>query len=104
VLLTGTPSGCALRVPPPMVRRLLQLLPERKFWNLFVAAQNRRPEYLQPGDRVTATIHSPDGTLDLGKQWRSASQLTTRTEPTESSTSKSMLETSVGIKLKVGLF
>jgi len=68
VLLTGTPSGCALRVPPPMVRRLLQLLPERKFWNLFVAAQSRRPEYLQPGDRVTATIHSPDGTLDLGKQ------------------------------------
>ena len=25
VLLTGTPSGCALRVPPPMVRRLLQI-------------------------------------------------------------------------------
>ena len=68
VLLTGTPSGCALRVPSPTVRRLLQLLPECKFWNLFVAAQNRRTEYLQPGDRVTATIHSPDGTIDLGKQ------------------------------------
>jgi 2-keto-4-pentenoate hydratase/2-oxohepta-3-ene-1,7-dioic acid hydratase in catechol pathway len=68
VLLTGTPSGCALRVPSPIVRRLLQLLPERKFWNLFVAAQSRRPEYLQPGDRVTATIQSPDGILDLGKQ------------------------------------
>ena len=34
VLLTGTPSGCALRVPPPAVRRVLQLLPERKFWKL----------------------------------------------------------------------
>jgi 2-keto-4-pentenoate hydratase/2-oxohepta-3-ene-1,7-dioic acid hydratase in catechol pathway len=35
VLLTGTPSGCALRVPLPMIRRILQLLPERKFWELF---------------------------------------------------------------------
>ena len=32
VLLTGTPSGCALRVPPPAVRRLMQLLPERALW------------------------------------------------------------------------
>ena len=40
VLLTGTPSGCALRVPPPMIRRFLQLLPERKFLETvrFVAA------------------------------------------------------------------
>jgi 2-keto-4-pentenoate hydratase/2-oxohepta-3-ene-1,7-dioic acid hydratase in catechol pathway len=29
VLLTGTPSGCALRVPPPAIRRIVQLLPER---------------------------------------------------------------------------
>jgi len=68
VLLTGTPSGCALRVPPPMVRKLLQLLPERKFWRLFVAAQSRRPEYLKPGDAMTATIRSADGRLDLGEQ------------------------------------
>ena len=68
VLLTGTPSGCALRVPPPMVRRILQLLPERKFWELFVSSQRRRPEYLKPGDRMTATIRSADGRLDLGEQ------------------------------------
>ena len=43
VLLTGTPSGCALRVPPAPVRRLLQLLPERQFWNFFIKAQRRRP-------------------------------------------------------------
>ncbi len=39
VLLTGTPSGCALRVPPPAVRRLIQLLPERAFWSLFLKSQ-----------------------------------------------------------------
>jgi len=68
VLLTGTPNGCALRVPPPMVRRVLQLLPERKFWELFVSSQRRRPEYLKPGDSVAATIRSVDGRLDLGEQ------------------------------------
>ena len=68
VLLTGTPSGCALRVPPPMIRRILQLLPERQFWRLFVSSQRRRQEYLQPGDLVTATIRSPDGRLNLGEQ------------------------------------
>lgn len=68
MLLTGTPSGCALRVPPPMVRRILQLLPERQFWELFVASQRRRPEYLKPGDAMTATIRSADGRLDLGEQ------------------------------------
>jgi 2-keto-4-pentenoate hydratase/2-oxohepta-3-ene-1,7-dioic acid hydratase in catechol pathway len=44
VLLTGTPSGCALRVPPAPIRRILQLLPERQFWNLFIKAQRRRPQ------------------------------------------------------------
>ena len=68
VLLTGTPSGCALRVPPPGVRRVLQLLPERSFWNLFLASQSRRPEYLKPGDRIKAAIRSRDGKIDLGEQ------------------------------------
>jgi 2-keto-4-pentenoate hydratase/2-oxohepta-3-ene-1,7-dioic acid hydratase in catechol pathway len=43
VLLTGTPSGCALRVPPPPIRRLLGLLPDRRFWALFLSSQSRRP-------------------------------------------------------------
>jgi 2-keto-4-pentenoate hydratase/2-oxohepta-3-ene-1,7-dioic acid hydratase in catechol pathway len=68
VLLTGTPSGCALRVPPAPIRRLLQLLPERQFWNLFVKAQRRRPQYLQPGDLINAQIYSADGRIDLGEQ------------------------------------
>ena len=68
VLLTGTPSGCALRAPPPMVRRVLQLLPEPQFWKLFIASQCRRPEYLKSGDTITATIRSADGRLGLGEQ------------------------------------
>ena len=68
VLLTGTPSGCALRVPPPAVRRLLGLLPERRFWGLFLSSQSRRPQYLQPGDIMNATIRSLDGHVDLGEQ------------------------------------
>ncbi len=68
VLLTGTPSGCALRVPPPPIRRILQLLPERRFWKLFLKAQARRAEYLQPGDRINAVIRSADGRIDLGEQ------------------------------------
>lgn len=66
VLLTGTPSGCALRVPPPAVRRLLQLLPERVFWKLFLSSQSRRPQYLKPGDRIAARIRGRD--IDLGEQ------------------------------------
>ena len=68
VLLTGTPSGCALRLPPAPVRRIVQLLPERQFWRLFLKAQRRRPQYLRPGDAVSARIFSADGRLDLGEQ------------------------------------
>ena len=68
LLLTGTPAGCALRVPPPPVRRLMQLLPERVLWKAFVKAQQKRATYLKPGDRMTLTIRSGDGRLDLGEQ------------------------------------
>jgi 2-keto-4-pentenoate hydratase/2-oxohepta-3-ene-1,7-dioic acid hydratase in catechol pathway len=68
VLLTGTPNGCALREPPPPARRLLQLLPERMLWKLFLNGQARRPQYLKPGDRISARIRSRDGAIDLGEQ------------------------------------
>jgi 2-keto-4-pentenoate hydratase/2-oxohepta-3-ene-1,7-dioic acid hydratase in catechol pathway len=69
VLLTGTPAGCALRAPPPLVRRLMQaVLPEPRLWETFTRLQAKRPEYLQPGDVVRATIASADGAIDLGEQ------------------------------------
>lgn len=69
VLLTGTPSGCALRVPKPLVRKLMQLLlPEQKFWAAFRSGQARSPKYLKPGDVMTLTIASADRVIDLGEQ------------------------------------
>jgi 2-keto-4-pentenoate hydratase/2-oxohepta-3-ene-1,7-dioic acid hydratase in catechol pathway len=69
VLLTGTPAGCALRIPPAPIRKLMQLvLPERKFWATFRKVQSRRPQYLKPGDVMTATIASADRVIDLGEQ------------------------------------
>jgi 2-keto-4-pentenoate hydratase/2-oxohepta-3-ene-1,7-dioic acid hydratase in catechol pathway len=68
VLLTGTPSGCALRLPRPRLRRILQILPERQLWKLFLKTQRRRSQYLKPGDRITARIWRQDGRIDLGEQ------------------------------------
>ncbi len=69
VLLTGTPAGCALRIPPAPLRKLMQLvLPEQKFWATFRKVQGRRPQYLKPGDLMTATIASADRVIDLGEQ------------------------------------
>lgn len=69
VLLTGTPAGCALRIPPPLVRKLMQLLlPEQKFWGVFKKVQGKNPKYLQPGDVISATIASADRVIDLGEQ------------------------------------
>ncbi len=69
VLLTGTPTGCALRLPRPFVRKFLQFaLPENQFWNAFRNGQSRRSQYLRAGDVITASIRSDDGVIDLGEQ------------------------------------
>ena len=68
VLMTGTPSGCALGVPAPAVVKLSALLPEARKWAIFVKMQQRRPQYLQIGDHMDATIVSADGQIDLGRQ------------------------------------
>ena len=69
ILLTGTPSGCAMLIPPYKVRKLLQfVLSDQKFWSTFKTAQGKRKEYLQPGDVMTATIASADRAVDLGEQ------------------------------------
>ncbi|HMX57333.1 MAG TPA: fumarylacetoacetate hydrolase family protein, partial [Leptospiraceae bacterium] len=71
VLLTGTPSGCALRVPGQWQQRIASLLSEPKKWELFLRGQLKRREYLKPGDQVESSIRTTDGSIDLGVQrWK----------------------------------
>jgi 2,4-didehydro-3-deoxy-L-rhamnonate hydrolase len=68
LLLTGTPGGVALHPPNATVQRIVGLLPEAKKWEMFVRGQARSSAYLKRGDRVTASIRTDDGALDLGTQ------------------------------------
>jgi 2-keto-4-pentenoate hydratase/2-oxohepta-3-ene-1,7-dioic acid hydratase in catechol pathway len=68
LVLTGTPGGVGMRLPPGWVQRLVGLLPDRRRWELFVRSQRRTGRYLSPGDVVEATIRTPDGSIDLGTQ------------------------------------
>ncbi|PAY21972.1 hypothetical protein CEY15_16175 [Dietzia natronolimnaea] len=43
------------------------LLPEHVMWRLFIR-RNKDGPFLRPGDLVTASIRSGDGSLDLGAQ------------------------------------
>lgn len=68
VILTGTPGGVALAPPKKPLRAIAELLPEAVKWRMFVEGQAKSRRYLKPGDRVTATIRTPDGRIDLGTQ------------------------------------
>jgi 2-keto-4-pentenoate hydratase/2-oxohepta-3-ene-1,7-dioic acid hydratase in catechol pathway len=68
LLSTGTPAGCALRVPSPGRQRLAALLPDAIKWRMFMKMQVARSEYLKAGDVVEARIASSDGSIDLGLQ------------------------------------
>ncbi|MGW3108943.1 fumarylacetoacetate hydrolase family protein [Streptomyces sp. NPDC001100] len=68
LLLTGTPGGTALKAPPKAVEKLGALLPPAVKWKAFFKSQAKNPHYLRQGDRITATIATPDGRIDLGEQ------------------------------------
>jgi len=68
LVATGTPSGCALRIPPPRIQRVSALLPDAVRWKVFHKMQSKRRQYLQPGDLVESRIVSNDGVVDLGRQ------------------------------------
>ncbi|WP_017851338.1 fumarylacetoacetate hydrolase family protein [Leptospira interrogans serovar Szwajizak] len=68
VLLTGTPSGCALRAPGKFIQKIASILPEKVKWNLFIKGQEKRTQYLRPGDVIRSTIRSVDRRIDLGEQ------------------------------------
>jgi len=68
VVMTGTPNGCALSPPKPLLQKIAGLLPENKKWEMFKKMQGKRREFLQHGDVVETVITSRDGRIDLGKQ------------------------------------
>jgi 2-keto-4-pentenoate hydratase/2-oxohepta-3-ene-1,7-dioic acid hydratase in catechol pathway len=68
LVLTGTPGGTALQAPPAITAKIGGLLPTRLKWQVFFSREERNPNYLKPGDVITASISTPDGVLDLGMQ------------------------------------
>ncbi|KAA0098749.1 fumarylacetoacetate hydrolase family protein [Mycolicibacterium sp. P1-18] len=68
LVLTGTPSGTALKAPPKPIEMIGALLPPAVKWKAFFKRQAGNPKYLQHGDVVEATIATDDGALDLGAQ------------------------------------
>jgi 2,4-diketo-3-deoxy-L-fuconate hydrolase len=68
LISTGTPAGCALTVPSPLVQRFGALVSEKTKWEIFLKKQAARTQYLKAGDVVESHIVSRDGTLDLGVQ------------------------------------
>lgn len=68
IVLTGSPGGAAMTVPPAPLVKLLGLLPEKVKWKAFVKKQSGNPRYLKDGDQVESRIVSQDGKIDLGVQ------------------------------------
>ncbi len=68
VVLTGTPGGTALQAPPHVVELVAHFLPTAVKWKVFFDKQAQNPKYLRAGNRVTATIRTQDGAIDLGRQ------------------------------------
>ena len=69
LIATGTPAGCAAKAPGKLVYFVMNhvLSPATK-WKLFIKKGLANPLYLKPGDRMTASIRTDDGALDLGEQ------------------------------------
>lgn len=68
VLMTGTPSGCALGLPSTTLIKITGLLPEKLKWQLFNKSQSKRSQYLKIGDQIESHIFSSDGKINLGYQ------------------------------------
>ncbi len=75
LVLTGTPSGCALQIPSPVIVKLFSLLPERLRWKLFKKIQGKSPKYLKENDKIVARIYSDDNMINLGFQQNAISQI-----------------------------
>lgn len=69
LVATGTPAGCAARAPGRMAMFVLRhLVSDATKWHLFIRKGVANPAYLRPGDRLSLSIRTDDGAIDLGEQ------------------------------------
>jgi len=69
LIATGTPAGCAARAPGKAVMFAMRhFMSDASKWRLFTRKGAANPAYLQPGDRIHASIRTDDGAIDLGEQ------------------------------------
>jgi 2-keto-4-pentenoate hydratase/2-oxohepta-3-ene-1,7-dioic acid hydratase in catechol pathway len=69
LIATGTPAGCAVRAPGKAAMFVVRhFLSDRSKWRMFIGKNASNPAYLQPGDRIHASIRTDDGRIDLGHQ------------------------------------
>jgi len=69
LIATGTPAGCAAKAPGKLVYFVMNhLISPATKWKLFIEKGRSNPAYLRPGDRLSLTIRSDDGEIDLGEQ------------------------------------
>lgn len=68
LILTGTPSGTALRAPAKPIEIIGNLLPPAVKWKAFFKRQASNTKYLGDGDIVEATVSTDDGAINLGAQ------------------------------------
>jgi 2-keto-4-pentenoate hydratase/2-oxohepta-3-ene-1,7-dioic acid hydratase in catechol pathway len=69
LVATGTPAGCAARAPGRLVMFVLRhLVSEATKWRVFIRKGRANPAYLRPGDRLSLSIRTDDGAIDLGEQ------------------------------------
>jgi 2-keto-4-pentenoate hydratase/2-oxohepta-3-ene-1,7-dioic acid hydratase in catechol pathway len=69
LIATGTPAGCAARSPgklPMFIAR--HFMSDAAKWRMFIGKGLKNPAYLRPGDRISASIRTDDGAIDLGEQ------------------------------------
>jgi 2-keto-4-pentenoate hydratase/2-oxohepta-3-ene-1,7-dioic acid hydratase in catechol pathway len=69
LIATGTPAGCAARSPGKLTMWVLKhLVSDAVKWRLFISKAQSNPAYLRPADRISASIRTDDGSIDLGEQ------------------------------------
>ncbi len=69
LIATGTPAGCAVRAPGRLALFVLKhLVSDATKWRLFIGKGLANPAYLRPGDRLSLSIRTDDGSIDLGEQ------------------------------------